>query len=116
MKSKIQMDGMSVPGGKMRYQGCLRWRQPEGCVNFRGYHDWEIDVNQGWRPAQLVAKTGRYFLFCYEMPNGKRYLSQVEVMQNGEFAPWKKSVNAHRLPAMWKPWEPEAHASVVEWE
>jgi hypothetical protein len=60
-------------------EGIIRFVKPEGVIHWKGYHAWQIWSNHAWRDTDLVTSKGGRFLFCYWMPNGNHYYSEVGI-------------------------------------
>lgn len=86
-----------------KVEGCVSWMQTPGFPGWRNYFNWRLFVNQGWRPAALIAVTGDgHFLFEYEMPSGKTYLTEARLDNDGHFAPRLKGIYKPIPPVRWR--------------
>lgn len=73
-------------------EGCIKYRKLEAVTHWRGYRNWQIWVNRGWRDAVLTDQVDNKFFFEYEMPSGKVYAASVEIDRKGEFSPFHKNL------------------------
>lgn len=82
-------------------EGVVRFIKPKNAYHWSKYHGWQVWVNHAWRDADLVTNRGSHFLFCYWMPNGNHYYTDVEIDRQGYFANRKQAVSAKNPPRQW---------------
>jgi hypothetical protein len=82
-------------------EGIVQYDKSTSKIGWRYYFRWMLYLNQGWRNAELIAQTGKSFLFEYEMPNGKQYLYEIDLDKFGYFEEAGKSVNRRYFPEKW---------------
>lgn len=62
----------------------------------------ELNVNQGWRPAEILARLGTEFLVEYEMPGGTTALRVMALDAQGCPFRFVRSVSYAKVPRRWR--------------